>query len=105
MSADREQLVAELREAHQAMLERDSFFARCEHEVRQRDEQLAALRSQLDAASAHIEHLTRAMTQEIAERTREIAERTREIEAMKGTRAWRLAERYWALRDRARRRA
>jgi chromosome segregation ATPase len=77
------ELVAELTALHVQMLERDAVFARCEEELHRRDAELSTLRSQLADAGAHIEQLTA------------------EIDAMKATRVWRLGERYWRFRDRA----
>lgn len=81
---ERERLVAELTQVHRQMLERDAVFAHCEEELRRRDENLAATQRELADAGEHIKHLTR------------------EIEAMKATRAWRLAERIRAVRARVR---
>jgi septal ring factor EnvC (AmiA/AmiB activator) len=89
---ERDQLVAELTAVHRQMLERDAVFARCDEELRLRDEHLAKVQrdlaktqGQLAEAGAHIEDLTS------------------QIEDIKATRAWRLAEAIWSARSRLRR--
>lgn len=75
---------AELREqvlvAHRELLRRDEAFRAWDHEV-------AQLRSELDSTKAQIEQLQAT------------------IGTMKNTRAWRLAERWWAVRARLARRS
>jgi chromosome segregation ATPase len=71
-----EQLLA----AHEQLVQRDEAFRAWDHEV-------AELRTQLDSAKRQIEELQST------------------LDAMRATRAWRLAERWWAIRGRLGRRA
>jgi chromosome segregation ATPase len=86
---NRDWLMAALADAHEQMVARDAAFHAWEEELRRRDERIARLEEhtaeledELRDAGEHIRHLTAT------------------IDAMRKTRAWRLATRYWDVRDR-----
>ena len=75
-----DELRAQLLVAHEELVRRDEAFRAWDHEV-------AQLRRELESTKAQIAELQAA------------------IDEMRGTRAWRLAERWWGLRARLGRRA
>lgn len=79
---NRDTLLESLADAQEQMAARDAFFHSWEEELRLRDERIASLEDDLREAEEHIRHLTTT------------------IDAMRTTRAWRVATAYWNIRDR-----
>ena len=76
--------------AHEGMLERDQAFRAWEDRV-------SALEAELERVRGAYDELSESAS-------RQVAELQAAMEAMKATRAWRLAERWWGLRAKVARR-
>ena len=79
--------------AHEELLRRDQAFGAWENEV-------AGLRVQVDEVHAELERVRAEYNSLTESASRQVAELQAAMEAMKATRAWRLAERWWSLRER-----